>query len=57
MTAEEKIIETIRNFLISQDGEKFLKLSKKDQDNIIAAIRIGHIERNGQNERLRQNTI
>ena len=44
MTPEKKVYDKIRNGLIAQDGEKFLMLSEKDQNNIILAYWRGHIE-------------
>lgn len=44
MTAEEKFINNIRDCIIEQDGEKFLRLSEKDQENIILATIRGYIE-------------
>lgn len=43
MNAEEKFIESIRNWLIEKDGPNFLKLSEKDQNNIILAVIQTHI--------------
>lgn len=45
MTAEEKFINNIREWIIEQDGEKFLRLSEKDQNNIILAIIQTHIDK------------
>lgn len=35
MTAEEKFIKTIRAYLIEENGEDFLQLSKEEQNNLI----------------------
>ncbi len=40
MTVEEKLLENVRDWFIAKDGQNFLKLSEKDQNNLIlAAIR------------------
>lgn len=45
MTAEEKLITDIRNWFIEQDGDKFLKLSEKDQNNLILAVIQTHVDK------------
>jgi hypothetical protein len=44
MNAEQKFYNAIRDHLILQDGDKFLRLSEKDQNNIILATIRGYIE-------------
>jgi hypothetical protein len=43
MTSEEKLFNSIREWLIEKDGSNFLKLSEKDQNNIILAVIQTHI--------------
>lgn len=38
MTAEEKMLKAIRNYLIEENGEEFLKLTKEQQNDLILAI-------------------
>lgn len=38
MTPEEKLYNSIKNWIIEKDGHNFLKLSEKDQNNIILAV-------------------
>lgn len=45
MSAEEKLIQDIRDWFIVRDGEKFLKLSENDQNNLILAVIQGYIEK------------
>lgn len=37
MTAEEKFINSIRNYLIEVNGKKFLQLSEEKQNDLIIA--------------------
>lgn len=45
MTAEEKLMQTVRDYLITQKGIAFLKLSEKDQNNLILAVIQDHFEK------------
>lgn len=45
MTPEKRIYESIKNMLIKKEGYNFLKLSEKDQDNLIADEFRKHIEK------------
>lgn len=45
MNAEEKFINNIRDWFIEKDGDKFLKLSEKDQNNLILAVIKTHIDK------------
>lgn len=45
MNAEKKLIENIRSWLIEKDGPNFLKLSEKDQNNIILDVIQTHIDK------------
>lgn len=38
ITAEQKLYNAIRDSIILEDGANFLKLSEKDQHNIILAV-------------------
>lgn len=38
ITPEKKLYNAIRESIIAEDGINFLKLSEKDQDNIILAV-------------------
>jgi hypothetical protein len=44
MTPEEKLYNSIKNWIIEKDGYNFLKLSEKDQHNIILAVIQTHIK-------------
>ena len=44
MTAEEKHINDIRNWFIEKDGDKFLRLSEKDQNNLVLAVIRTHVD-------------
>lgn len=45
MTAEEKMLQSIRNYLIEENGEEFLKLSEEQQTELIIAILKEFIEK------------
>lgn len=45
MNASEKVIESVREWFITNDGYNFLRLSEKDQNNLIAAVIYGYIEK------------
>ncbi len=38
MTAEEKMLKAIRDYLIEENGEEFLKLSEEQQNDLILAV-------------------
>lgn len=44
MTAQEKIVQGIRDYLIEKDGDKFLRLSEKDQQLLIIDVIQKHID-------------
>ena len=45
MTAEEKMLKSIRNYLIEENGEEFLKLSEEQQTELIIAVLREFIEK------------
>lgn len=45
MRAEEKMLQSIRNYLIEENGEEFLKLSEEQQTELIIAILKEFIEK------------
>lgn len=45
MSAEEKLIKDIRNWFIEKDGDNFLRLSEKDQNNLILAVIRTHVDK------------
>ena len=45
MTAEEKMLKSIRDYLIGENGEKFLNLSEEQQHDLILAILKEFIEK------------
>ena len=49
MTTKDQIKKAIRKVIIEQDGDRFLNLSEKDQENIVTAVLIGHVEREQKN--------
>ena len=45
MTAEEKMLQSIRNYLIEENGEDFLALTEEEQNNLILATIHSYIEK------------
>lgn len=45
MTAEEKMLQSIRNYLIEENGEEFLELTEEEQNNLILATVHSYIEK------------
>lgn len=44
MTAEEKVLKAVRDYLIEENGEEFLELTEEKQNNLILATVHSYIE-------------
>ena len=44
MTPEEKLYNSIKDWLIEKDGYNFLKLSEKNQNNLIIEVITTYVE-------------
>lgn len=44
MTAEEKLIQAIREALIEKHGEKFINLSEEDQNELIVGTMLDYVK-------------